>query len=868
MSDDIKTFKSIEKLLKSINREQTDYRDTLRDNEALLDSILNISQKTAEQNLATSRQELEALKQRHQAIMDNEQRTADEFIEATKLNDMIKEKTESLAKDTVAVKENAKALAQQNASIRTTLGRFKQLTTVYERHEEVNSDLIFRMKDFFLTMGTVRGGIAMSLVALTGLVDSFISLAFSADESSKALARQTGITVEFGDKLAVSRDEVTRFGVSLDDQSKSFQALRSTFTDFSLSNEDLQVKLTNSTAVLNQLGIANQDLAAGFQNTTKFFGQTAEAALSTASDLADFSTIIGESPSKIASDFASVGTSIAKLGSDGPRAFKDLAVAAKITGIEIGRLVQITDKFDTFDGAAAQAGKLNAALGGNFVNAMDLMMATDPIERFEMLRDSILNTGMTFDDMSYFQRKFFTEAAGLNDVGELAKLMSGDFTDLAGATQMSSADFAKQAERAKEVQNVQESLQASLRSLITVSAPLVELFREFTVALEDNREDIKKVADIAKMLAENSLIPLLKVMAEFPKTTLAAGVAFGAFRGAIMKGSASMLGIELGGKGKGGFNLFGKILGGFSKKGATQAAVGQMKMAGGAMQPLSDAATQLAENGEDAAGAIEAMGEASGDAASNLSKMVKPILAIGASIAMAAFGVSFLVKAFSELTGDQIIGAVGGIAALGIALAVFAKIAFAAAAPTGVLALAVLSIGAAVGIAAVGMSYLVESFKGLETTFDTITGISVFLAVFTSSAILLGLAGPAAAGGIVVLAGALALLSLSFGSLGEKMTPFNTFVTGLATLTENVSNLGLVKAEIEAIANAMEKIPTGAGMSINAVAGAAANFSAAPANITYQPKQTIQLEINGKQFNTYIKNVIGESVQEYMRQQK
>ena len=292
MSDDIKTFKSIERLLKSINREQTDYRDTLRDNEALLDSILNISQKTAEQNLATSRQELEALKQRHQAIMDNEQRTADEFIEATKLNDMIKEKTESLAKDTVAVKENAKALAQQNASIRTTLGRFKQLTTVYERHEEVNSDLIFRMKDFFLTMGTVRGGIAMSLVALTGLVDSFISLAFSADESSKALARQTGITVEFGDKLAVSRDEVTRFGVSLDDQSKSFQALRSTFTDFSLSNEDLQVKLTNSTAVLNQLGIANQDLAAGFQNTTKFFGQTAEAALDTASDLADFSTNI------------------------------------------------------------------------------------------------------------------------------------------------------------------------------------------------------------------------------------------------------------------------------------------------------------------------------------------------------------------------------------------------------------------------------------------------------------------------------------------------------------------------------------------------------------------------------------------------
>ena len=45
--------------------------------------------------------------------------------------------------------------------------------------------------------------------------------------------------------------------------------------------------------------------------------------------------------------------------------------------------VEETNKFDTFEGAADQAGKLNAALGGNFVNAMDLMMATNPAERLE-----------------------------------------------------------------------------------------------------------------------------------------------------------------------------------------------------------------------------------------------------------------------------------------------------------------------------------------------------------------------------------------------------------------------------------------------------------------------------------------------------
>jgi hypothetical protein len=108
----------------------------------------------------------------------------------------------------------------------------------------------------------------------------------------------------------------------------------------------------------------------------------------------------------MAANFAAAGPQLAKLGREGVKAFKDLAVASKITGLEVSRLLAITEKFDTFEGAAEQAGKLNAALGGNFVNAMELMTATDPAERFEMIRNSVLDAGLAFDDMSYYQRKF------------------------------------------------------------------------------------------------------------------------------------------------------------------------------------------------------------------------------------------------------------------------------------------------------------------------------------------------------------------------------------------------------------------------------------------------------------------------------
>jgi hypothetical protein len=64
----------------------------------------------------------------------------------------------------------------------------------------------------------------------------------------------------------------------------------------------------------------------------------------------------------------------------------------KVTGMSMESILSITNKFDTFEGAAEMAGKLNAALGGNFVNAMDLMMATNPAERFEMIREMICPT--------------------------------------------------------------------------------------------------------------------------------------------------------------------------------------------------------------------------------------------------------------------------------------------------------------------------------------------------------------------------------------------------------------------------------------------------------------------------------------------
>jgi len=849
---DPQTLREFKKLLEGINEEMKDYRDILRDNETFFGMMMDTRINKTREELDEARRANAALKLEAQQAGEN-------------MTDAMRGQLE--ASDALVGSLELQVREQENMSraAKKTAAEMMKLTEVYGRHEIVTVDLMARVYKLGGNLMDIRAASGVAIGAIGGLANTMIKLAFDVDESSSKLMKNLGINREMADAVFANTQEMARLGVSVEDQQRSFESLFKTYTGFSSANTSLRTELTATAATLEKLGVSNRDFSVGIENTTKFFNQTGEAAAATARDLADFGTIIGRTPQQIASDFAGIGESIAKLGSDGPRAFKDLAIASKITGIEINKLMQITDKFDTFEGAAEQAGKLNAALGGNFVNAMDLMMATDPAERFQMIRDSILDTGLSFDDMSYYQRKFFTDAAGLDNVGDLAKLMSGNFEDLAGATQMSSDDFAKLAERTKANQSIQEELKATLAALVPVLQPVIVSLRELAEELTEDdifmdalKSTIMGISKIVIFFIENikaltialAGAGLAKAFFQFQK--LRAGIAgVNAVTGAAAKKSGVLK------------SVFGAIFGNAANAAAPEAAARGFKA-------QADAAGALADVGEDAAEAITAMGEASGDAAQNLARMTGPILAIGASVAMAAFGVSFLVEAFGELTGDQIIGAVAGIAILGIGLAVFAKVAFAAAVPATGLAGALLAIGAAVALAAVGMSFMVQSFAGLGDQSTGIMSMASAITVLTGAVLTLGTLSLLAAPGLALVVIGITGLSLAMSDINAQ--PLADFTTNLTNLIDNTAGLKLVRAEIEAIASAMAKVPSGASLAFAQTAAVAGSFVRADgemeSNVTFQPEMNVNLVVEGEQFRTYIKNVVGTEVSQAMRKRK
>ena len=311
-------------------------------------------------------------------------------------------------------------------------------------------------------LGVLEFALGSITSILGSMINNIVNMVVGLANLEKSFMKTTGANQEFASGVTETYNELGKYAVSMKEASEAATTLYKNYTDFTMLAADQRQNLQNTTAVLINLGVAGDDLSKGMQIQSKMFGMQGHALEKANREIFTLAEQLGEAPAAMASKFAGAGDSLAKFGNDGMRVFKDLARTAKLTGMSIDKLKQMTDKFDTFEGAATQAGKLNAAIGGNMVNAMDLMMTTDPTARFNMMRDAIMDTGMTFKDMSYYQRIFYADAMGLKDVSELALVMSGRTDMLAGTTQKSAKEYEKLAEQGKAVASIQEEFQAAM----------------------------------------------------------------------------------------------------------------------------------------------------------------------------------------------------------------------------------------------------------------------------------------------------------------------------------------------------------------------------------------------------------------------
>mgnify|MGYP003966065805 CR=1 FL=1 len=383
------------------------------------------------------------------------------------------EKLKVINKTNVAFTEGVDAARDLGKSLGSALGP-------YGSHPVFNVANLGKVAKAFRGGGNAVRAFGFNLVkaGIGAFINSMIKLVFIMNESESAFRKATGGNKSLAREMTNGYERTRKYTVSVQENQEAWTKLHGTFTDFTMASAATRADLADNVAIMSRLGVSADVSSKAMQTLTISFGDTAETASRSLLELRAAAVDLGVAPAMLIEQFGSMGNRLAKMGSQGVDAFKDLARISKITGMELGKLIALTEKFDTFEGAAERAGMLNAALGGNFVNAMDLMMETDPAARFEMIRDAIKDTGLTFDDMSYYQRKFYTEAAGLEEVSDLAALMRGDMDALSGGLNQTSADYAQAAEEARNMATFQERIQALFMRLIPVLTPVIDAIDE------------------------------------------------------------------------------------------------------------------------------------------------------------------------------------------------------------------------------------------------------------------------------------------------------------------------------------------------------------------------------------------------------
>jgi len=361
----------------------------------------------------------------------------------------------------------------------------------------------------------------LAAAGITKVAQATVALALEQDAAAVAFNKATGQAGTYNEQIQGLERSMVNAGVTSAEASQAFQDLFITVTDFSNMSERTKADLAKTVALLNELGVSSSESAQSIQFLTKVMGKTTRQAAAQSRELFVFAQDLGVSAAGMSADFIKMQPQIAALGDTGVQAFKDLQAQAKATGIEFDSLLSITAKFDTFAGAAEQVGKLNAIMGGPFLNTLEMVATTDPAERMRKLSEGINASGLSFDQMSYYQKKAMTAAAGLNNEMELAMLMSGKLEDARGPVK-SQADLEKLANQTREFNTVMDELKQFAMSLAIGFGPVVSVIKAMVDGL-------------------TSIAPILKPLI-YLATAYAAAMSIAAVASAIASGGWAVAG--------------------------------------------------------------------------------------------------------------------------------------------------------------------------------------------------------------------------------------------------------------------------------------------------------------------------------------
>lgn len=452
----------------------------------------------------------------------------------------------------------------------------------------------------------------------------FLSVFTAVDEVTANFLQATGATSEFAETITDSWEQTRGSNLSLQDMSESLKNLMSGYAGFTLQSKDAREEAVEFNALVTRLGVSastSTKVFAFFADTLQLGVMGAKAAYS---DLLGLVETTGETLEKVSNDFVASMPILARYGNQAKTVFKDVFATAKALRIETAQLLEVTSHFDTYEDAATSVGKLNAIMGGPYLNAIQLMNQSEA-ERIATLNASFKATGKSWEQLGKYGRLALATAAGITDMDLATKVFTGSTADANKMLRQAALDQDELAEKNKRATSLAEAWKNVLMQIGVVIQPLVDLAHALIGVILDVADAFGSVWEPLRALA----IPLLFI----------ATAAILGFKGKLV-GLAKTLAMS--------------IIPGLGKLLSTTAAVAPA---------VAEGAAAVGAAGKAAAGAAPSVG-ALGSTLSALSAaapgIAKAILLIGGAVAIVI--VAFMaLQDIAKGIGSLVKGVLGGI---------------------------------------------------------------------------------------------------------------------------------------------------------------------------------------------------------------
>jgi len=296
---------------------------------------------------------------------------------------------------------------------------------------------------------------------LQAVAEAIVGSIMLFDKLGADIAKATGHGKDFAQQYMDVAKSLDATGTNMKEQVEKIVELGGALRGVGGMSIETSGDFANLAITSERLGMATEDLTETIKLQMVGFGKSSQEVKQSIQNLNAAASTMGMNFSDLSKQFVSTQGSFAAFGHNSQKIFLRTASTARQLGVEMSDIIQLGDKFKTFDSAANSVADLNYIMGGQFLDTMEMMQlrATEGPEGVsKRIKENFDSMGQSFADLSFHKQEALAEAAGMTMDKARNFFMGKVDEDETTAVEKATQSFNAFAKRGKETFTLMEKI--------------------------------------------------------------------------------------------------------------------------------------------------------------------------------------------------------------------------------------------------------------------------------------------------------------------------------------------------------------------------------------------------------------------------